>query len=355
MNIQALGNTIKSTAVRTGYVLKDHSPQILTGTSIACSVAAVGFAVHSAYKKLPKIQEEYDTALWQIQKDISDPRDDALRQLEELGDEVINDIFAEHNDGNPQAEQQREYVTNLNTVCENGAQLEAAYVTKAKLQRIGNIALAFLPSALCLAASITCSVLGLRINTRRLIAAGATITALTTELAVTRKELKSAIGEAAMNQMDRDNIEATKTVFTDENGNDSSVVENLKKRLYQRVYDGHLMHGLELDECLKIAQVDLRDYERAANHKLVRDGRFYYGDALRSLGFETDRCGQNCGWAVREAGDDRFDGYIDFGCWITNPETGIKTLNPANIMEDGSILLDFNVEGDVVDVATFRA
>lgn len=354
MNIQALGNTIKSTAVRTGYVLKDHSPQILTGTSIACSAAAVGFAVHSAYKKLPKIQEEYDAALAEIQKSISDPRDDALRQLEELGDEVINDIFAEHNDGNPQAEQQREYVTNLNAVCENGAQLEAAYVTKAKLQRIGKIALAFLPSALCLAASITCSVLGLRISTRRLITAGATITALTSELAATRKELKSAIGEEAMNQMDRDNlVHSTGTLTLD--GKNVEVVEDLKKRLYQRVYDGHLMQGLERDECLKIAQVDLREYERCANHKLVRDGRFYYGDALRALGFETDRCGQNCGWAVREAGDDRFDGYIDFGCWITDPKTGIKTLNPANIMEDGSILLDFNVEGDVVDVATFRA
>lgn len=354
MNMKAVGSSIKSTTIRTGYVLKDHSPQILTGTSIACSVAAVGFAIHSAYKKLPKIQEEYDTALWQIQKDISDPRDDALRQLEELGDEVINDIFAEHNDGNPQAEQQREYVTNLNTVYENGSQLEAAYVTKAKLQRVGKIALAFLPSALCLAASITCSVIGLRINTRRLIAAGATITALTAELAATRKELKNAIGEEAVNKLDRDNlVHSTGTLTLD--GKNVEVVEDLKKRLYQRVYDGHLMHGLELDECLKIAQVDLRDYERAANHKLMRDGRFYYGDALRSLGFETDRCGQNCGWAVREAGDDRFDGYIDFGCWITDPETGIKTLNPANIMEDGSILLDFNVEGDVVDVATFRA
>lgn len=355
MNIQALGNTIKSTAVRTGYVLKDHSPQILTGTSIVCSVAAVGFAIHSAYKKLPKIQEEYDAALCQIQKDISDPRDDALRQLNEIGDEVIKDIFAEHNNGNPQAEQQRSYIMNLNTICENGAQLEAAYVTKAKLQRIGKIALAFLPSALCLAASITCSVLGLRINTRRLIAAGATITALTTELAATRKELKSAIGESAMNQMDRDNIKEAMVTDSDKDGNDSTDIENLKKRLYQRIYDGHLMHGLDRDECLKIAQVDLRDYERAANHKLVRDGRCYYGDVLRALGFETDRCGQNCGWAVREAGDDRFDGYIDFGCWITDPETGIKTLNPANIMEDGSILLDFNVEGDVVDVVTFRA
>ena len=348
MNIKAIGGAIKSTAIRTGYAARDHAPQILTYTAIASSTFAVGSAIYTTIKKLPKIQEDFNLAVDRIQAEISDPVDSALVQLEEIGEDMIMMIFDPSSDGAPDIDSKRQRITDLETVYNSGRQLEAAAVTKEKLIRVGKITLAYLPTILCLAGSIVCSFAGMKISTKRLFAAGATITALTTELATTRKDLKTAIGEPAMVERDR----AALAAVNESSEEDPLSADSRRKMLYTKVYDKHLLVGSDIAECVRMAEIQLKNYETQQNHKLERShilfddniGRAYYGDLLRALAFQTDECGQNTGWISRDYPSE-YDGYIDFGCWLIDPTTGAKHLNPENIDADGRILLNFNVEG----------
>lgn len=351
MNIQALGGVIKATAIRTGYVIKDNAPQILAYTAAASSVLAVGLAVRASVKKLPKIKSEFDDAIDKIQLEISDPTDSAIQTLEEIGEETIALIFSAEYDNNSDALEKRKQITNLKIIWEDGRQLEAAEVTKAKLKRVGKIVLAFTPATLCLAGSIICNLAGLHISLRRLANAGAIITGLTAELATARKERKELLGPAEANAQDFKALTPAKT----EEGEDD--IDALRQMLYVKVYDNHLLAGSDVEDCVRMAESQLRNFEALQNRKLERShlhyddhiGRVYYGDVLRALGFNTDECGQNTGWISRDYPSE-YDGYIDFGCWVVDPVHGTKTINPECVDEDGRILLNFNVEGYIPDL-----
>ena len=143
-------------------------------------------------------------------------------------------------------------------------------------------------------------------------------------------------------------------------------VVDLRKQLYTRVYDSHLLCGMSIEDCFAHAQSDLWNIQKLKNDLFLRRGRMYFGDILKALGYETTECGQNTGWVARDYPNE-YDGVIDFGCWTTgkNPLTGedMQVLNPANINEDGTVVLNFNVEGPVEwmieeahrQSATFRA
>lgn len=354
VNFKALGGNIRSMGLRTGHALSDHSPQIFTGAAIVGSTAAVGFAIFAAVKKLPQIQEEYEAALADIQNTITDPFLDARAELEEIGDEAIDRMYAPEFDTDPETQQHRAHVEALETVCKDGPLLEANYVARAKMQRVGKVLLAFLPAALCLTGSIFSSLAVLKITSQRALSAAAYAAGLSAELAATRKEHKESIGEVEMAKKD---IAALTEKTVDEDGNEVEATDELKKRLYCRLYTDHLTQSMTDEQCLRFGEIQLKNYERTWNHKLLnnKEGRVYFGDVLRSMGYQSNECGQNCGWMLRGYPCDDFDGYIDFGCWTEpDPVTGEKTLNPANIGENGEILLDFNVEGKIVNLIPFR-
>jgi hypothetical protein len=177
------------------------------------------------------------------------------------------------------------------------------------------------------------------------------IAGLTAELASTRSDLQNAIGEKAMAERDHDNsVKMGEEEKTDEDDTEICEIAKTREQLYTRVYDSHLISGMDIDACLREARSDLYIIEKLKNDLFQRRGRMYFGDILKALGYETTECGQNTGWIMRDYPNE-YDGYVDFGCWTIgkNPNTGedMKILNPANIQEDGSIILNFNVEGPI--------
>ena len=330
-----------------GRSIYNNSDKILTGINIAGAIGAVGFSIYTTAKKLPSLKEEYQASLQELDDIYGENVDKAQKALDSVGEETIKNLFDPSSDGEEGVEEDRNYIRNLQTVVQNGTTLYAHENLKVKAKYVGKLILAYLPAALCLIGSVTAAIFNYRIGAAKLLAAGATITGLTAELASTREQVKTAIGEE---EFKKEEIKALKASSEDE--------EALKKRLYSRLYSDHLKGAMKTEDAIRIAEQQLLNTERLCNRKLnrARDGKLYFGDVLRALDFDTDECGQNTGWVVNRAeGDaDDYDGYVDFGCWLENPDTGIKTLNPMNITEDGEILLDFNVEGKITDVYSFR-
>lgn len=349
--------TLATFATKAKFVAIDHKAQILTGVSITTSVAACGMAIYASVKKLPAIQAEFDAAINSIEQEITVPYIAAREELDAYPADALESLLTDTNEtGDPDVTNAQERINNLMTLCQNGPQLEAASVTKARIVRAGKIAWAFLPSFLLLSASVASNVAMLKSTLRAAAIAGATITALTSELSATRKQLGEAGGAKALAEFDHAQtiaeVEGSRSDEKDGEIGDRNH-EVLNKNLYTRIYDDHLVRGADPEACLKMAMSDLSHLERLWTDKLHRIGRVYYGDVLRALGYDTDHCGQNTGWISREYPND-YDGYIDFGCWtmIDHPETGlpVRVFNPDAVAEDGTILLNFNVEGDITDL-----
>ena len=67
--------------------------------------------------------------------------------------------------------------------------------------------------------------------------------------------------------------------------------------------------------------------------------RVFLNEVLKSLGFEPTKAGQHVGWHLNGDGD----GYIDFNIFNMNSKTARDFVNG----HERSIILDFNVDGDI--------
>lgn len=81
----------------------------------------------------------------------------------------------------------------------------------------------------------------------------------------------------------------------------------------------------------------LTSQQRYWNDKLQRDGYVFLNDVYYALGIEKTKAGQLVGWT---AGEKNGDGYIDFGI--------SDSLKSFFTDAEGSIWLDFNVDGEVL-------
>ena len=88
----------------------------------------------------------------------------------------------------------------------------------------------------------------------------------------------------------------------------------------------------------------LRQQQNYANEKLKRDGYLFLNDVYESLGIPKTKAGQIVGW-VYEAGG-YGDNYVDFGIYDLYNEAARDFVNGR----EKSILLDFNVDGNILDM-----
>lgn len=79
-----------------------------------------------------------------------------------------------------------------------------------------------------------------------------------------------------------------------------------------------------------------------ANEKLKAQGYLYLNDVHDMLGLPRTKAGQIVGWIYKENNTDG-DNYVDFGIYKT--EKNAKFVNGY----ENSILLDFNVDGPIID------
>lgn len=89
----------------------------------------------------------------------------------------------------------------------------------------------------------------------------------------------------------------------------------------------------------------LRQQQNWANEKLKRDGYLFLNDVYQMLGIPKTKAGQVVGWVYDES-QKYGDGYIDFGIYDLYNEQARDFVNGR----EKSILLDFNVDGNILDM-----
>lgn len=86
----------------------------------------------------------------------------------------------------------------------------------------------------------------------------------------------------------------------------------------------------------------LRSQQNYANDVLRARGHIFLNEVYDMLGMERTRAGAVVGWLADGDGD----GFIDFGIWDANREDQFLEFVTGR---EGSILLDFNVDGNIWD------
>ena len=85
----------------------------------------------------------------------------------------------------------------------------------------------------------------------------------------------------------------------------------------------------------------IRLIQNHCNDRLRAKGYLLLNDVYRELGMDDTEAGCVVGWMWDSENGDQ---YIDFGCWKDAERGG---LDPFHVGADGSILLDFNVDGPI--------
>lgn len=88
----------------------------------------------------------------------------------------------------------------------------------------------------------------------------------------------------------------------------------------------------------------LRAQQNYANEKLQAQGYLFLNEVYNMLGLPGSQAGQAVGWRARVSGSENGDGYVDFNIFRGNR----ASRDFVNGYEP-SILLDFNVDGPILD------
>lgn len=89
----------------------------------------------------------------------------------------------------------------------------------------------------------------------------------------------------------------------------------------------------------------LKAQECFANERLKKQGYLFLNDVYEMLGLPRTKEGQVVGWVYSEK-NPIGDNYVDFGIFDCNKEIRCNFVNGY----EKSILLDFNVDGDIMDI-----
>lgn len=178
-----------------------------------------------------------------------------------------------------------------------------------------------------------------------------------------RKRLKEKFGEDG-DRIDKELRFGTNTLELKEKVVDDNGKSKLVKRKvttvdvdssfdgYRRVFDPRNSYW-DTDQTYN--EVFLSARQAMFNDKLKANGYVFLNEVLEELGFEKTRVGQEVGW-VYDPDNPNIDNYIDFG--ITPVEIVRKDgANDYTYVENGrrnsGFLLDFNVDGSVLNKASF--
>lgn len=89
----------------------------------------------------------------------------------------------------------------------------------------------------------------------------------------------------------------------------------------------------------------LRKQQAYFNNKLIADGHVFLNDVYKELGFPVTKAGQCVGWVYNKE-NPVGDNFIDFGIYDINREQAHNFVNGY----ERSIILDFNVDGNILDL-----
>lgn len=174
------------------------------------------------------------------------------------------------------------------------------------------------------------------------------------------KEYRTRVVERFGQEVDKElryNIQAKKftETVTDENGNEKTVEKTVDisypdtESQYARFFDEACRNWTKDSEANLMF---LRCQQAAANDKLRARGYLFLNEVYEMLDIPMTKAGQIVGWVYSPDDPNHVgDNYVDFGIYNVNR---MKNRDFVNGYER-SILLDFNVDGKIVDVAEILA
>ena len=292
-----------------GFQLKKHSPEILavTGT-IGVVVSAV-----LACKATTKVSD--------ILEDTKDQVDDVHRALE--GEKYADEYTEE----------------------DSKKDLVIIY-TKAAM----NFVKLYAPSVALGVLSIGCMLASNNILRKRNVALAAAYATIDKGFKEYRSRVVERFGEAVDREL-KYNIKAqkiTETVTDPETGKEKQI----KKTVDVFNPDEYSSYARFFDECSpyweKNAEMNLmflRGQQKYANQMLISKGHVFLNEVYDMLGIPRTKAGQVVGWVYDGGDNPTGDDYITFGIYDGYRETTRDFVNGY----ERSILLDFNVDGDILN------
>lgn len=299
-------NGVNRTLSKAGFQIKKHSPEIL----IVAGIAGVVTSAVMACKATTKINDILD------------------QTKEEVG--KVNDALA--NEKIPEDVYSKE---------DAKKDLAIIYIqTGVKLVKL------YGPSLILGALSITSILASNNILRKRNVALAAAYAAIDNSF----KEYRGRVIERFGKDLDRElkyNIKAKEISETtvDENGKETTVtktvpvVESEEPSDYARFFcEG--CAGWTKDPEMNL--VFLKQQQNWANELLKTRGHLFLNEVYDMLGIERSKAGQVVGWVYDET-NPNCDNYVDFGIYDIYNERKRAFVNGW----ERSILLDFNVDGDI--------
>lgn len=299
-------NSVTRTLNKAGFQIKKHSPEIL----IVAGIAGVVTSAVMACKATTKINDILDQT-----KEEVDKVNDAL-----ANEKIPEDVYSKE---------------------DAKKDLAIIYIqTGVKLAKL------YGPSLILGALSITSILASNNILRKRNVALAAAYATIDNSF----KEYRSRVIERFGKDLDRElkyNIKAKEISETtvDENGKETTVtktvpvVESEEPSDYARFFcEG--CAGWTKDPEMNL--VFLKQQQNWANELLKTRGHLFLNEVYDMLGIERSKAGQVVGWVYDETNPD-CDNYVDFGIYDIYNERKRAFVNGW----ERSILLDFNVDGDI--------
>ena len=303
----AIVDSLTRTANKVGFKLQKHSPEILVVAGIVGAVASAVMAC-KATTKLSEITEESKTHL------------DAIHIAMENPESMPDGDYSE-DDGKKD-------------------------LTIVYAQTAGKIIKLYAPSIILGTLSIGAILTSNNMLRKRNMALATAYAAVDKSF----KEYRSRVVERFGEELDRElkyNIrkEQVEETIVDENGEEKTVTKEVEVVDSSAISDFARFYD---EGCLgwtKDPEMNLRFLRRqqdAANDRLKDKGYLFLNEVYEMLGIPRSKAGQSVGWIY-----DKDNVYkIDFGIYDTHKEPNRNFVNGY----EKTILLDFNVDGDILDM-----
>ena len=310
MNMSNIVNSATKTFHRVGFQIKKHSPEILLVTGITGVVTSAVMAC-KATTKVDAIIEESKKSI------------DTIHEGMEAGN--ICDVEYTEEDGKKD--------------------LAIVYIqTGVKFAKL------YGPSVLLGLTSIGCILASNNIIHKRNVALSAAYTAIDTSFKGYRSRVIERFGESMDREL-RYNIktqEVKETVVDEETGKKKtvkstvSVVDPNTYSDYARFFDEYCA-GWTKDAEYNL--MFLRQQQNYANELLKSRGHLFLNEVYDMLGIDRTKAGNIVGWVYDEK-HPIGDNFVDFGIYVLENEKARDFVNGR----ERSILLDFNVDGDILSL-----
>lgn len=295
MKLEALKNIVTSGAGRQLLQLQKHSPTIMI---VAGAVGVVSTAVLAARATL-----KLEDILVEAQKD--------LKTIDEIGGSFSD---------------------------EDKLQAKSWVYARAGM----GIAKLYGPTFVVGVATISCMVGSHSIMTKRNAGLAAAYKALDEGFKKYRARVAADLGEDKDLEY-RYGLKDTEIVDEDEHGQKVTVAKRATSEapsIYARFFDETNRNWVRNVDNNRMF---LRAQQNWANDKLQARGHLFLNEVYEMLGMEHTKPGAVCGWVFNRGDGDKF---VDFGIFNGDSVAAREFVNGHNY----SILLDFNVDGPILDL-----